>query len=189
MPQRTPARPPASYEDLLRVPDHLVAEILEGELFTTPRPAAPHAHTAFRLSATIGGPFDEGRGGPGGWIILFEPELHLLDDVVVPDLAGWRRERLPSLPDAPFLTLAPDWVCEILSPSTERMDRLQKLRIYSREGVTHAWLINPLQRTLEVLRLEHGRWSVAATHGGDEDRVTVEPFDAVALELSRIWPG
>jgi Uma2 family endonuclease len=187
--QPVPARQPASYDDLLRVPDHLVAEILGGELVTTPRLSAPHAYTAFRLSATIGVPFGEGRGGPGGWIFLFEPELHLHDDVVVPDVAAWRRERLPALPDVPFLTLAPDWVCEILSPSTERIDRLQKLKIYNREAVAHVWLINPLQRTLEALRLEQGKWIVAATHGGDESTVVVEPFDAVALELARLWPG
>lgn len=189
MTRRAPAKPRATYEDLLRVPDHLVAEILDGELFATPRPAAPHAYTTAQLVTTLGDPFSRGRGGPGGWIILFEPELHLHDDVVVPDLAAWRRERLPSVPDAPFLTLAPDWVCEVLSPSTERMDRVQKLRIYSREGVQHVWLINPRLRTLEVLRLEQGRWSVAATHGGDDDRVVVEPFEAVPLELSQIWPG
>ena len=187
MSQSVPAKKPASYEDLLGVPDHLVAEIVGGELVATPRPSAPHAHTAFRLSATLGAPFDEGRGGPGGWLILFEPELHLHDDIVVPDLAGWRRERLPSVPDAPFLTLPPDWACEILSPSTERMDRLQKLRIYSREAVAHAWLINPVLRTLEVLRLEQGRWIVAATHGGLDEVVPVEPFEAVPLELSRLW--
>jgi Uma2 family endonuclease len=188
MSQRAPAKPRATYEDLLRVPDHLVAEILDGELFATPRPAAPHAYTAAQLVTTLGDPFSRGRGGPGGWIILFEPELHLHDDVVVPDLAGWRRERLPSVPDAPFLTLAPDWVCEILSPSTERMDRVQKLRIYARETVTHVWLINPRLHTLEVLRVEGERWSVVATHGGDDDQVTVEPFEAVPIELSQIWP-
>lgn len=188
MSQPVPARARATYEDLLRVPDHLVAEILEGELVTTPRPAARHANTAFRLSAIIGAPFGEGRGGPGGWTFLIEPELHLHDDIVVPDLAGWRSERLPSVPDVPFLTLPPDWLCEILSPSTERMDRLRKLRIYSREAVAHVWLINPIQRTLEVLRLDEGLWTVAATHGGDEDSVVVEPFGAVALELSRLWP-
>ena len=121
--------------------------------------------------------------------MLFEPELHLHDDIVVPDLAGWRRSRLPSVPDAPFLTLPPDWVCEILSPSTELLDRVQKPQIYGREGVAYAWLLNPLLRTLEVLRLEQGRWVVAATHGGGEDPVAIEPFEAVPLELSRIWPG
>jgi Uma2 family endonuclease len=179
----------ATYDDLRQVPEYLVAEILDGDLFTAPRPSAPHAHTAFRLSAALGAPFDEGRGGPGGWVILYEPELHLHDDVIVPDLAGWRRARLPSVPDAPFLTLPPDWICEILSPSTERVDRVHKLRIYSREGVGHAWLLNPLHRTLEVLRLEQGRWIVTTTCGGEEETVTIEPFEAVPLELSRLWPG
>jgi Uma2 family endonuclease len=188
MSHQAPARKRARYEDLLELPDHLVAEILDGELIATPRPTAPHAHTAFRLSGRLGPPFDEGRGGPGGWLILFEPELHLRDDIVVPDLAGWRRSRLTSVPDVPFLTLAPDWVCEILSPSTERTDRLNKLPIYGREGVAHVWLINPTLRTLEVLRLEQGRWVVAASHGGDQNAVAVEPFDAVPLELSALWP-
>lgn len=189
MTQRASAKPRATYEDLLRVPEHLIAEIFDGELFATPRPAPSHAYIAAQLVTTLGGPFSRGVGGPGGWVILFEPELHLHDDVVVPDLAGWRRDRLPSVPDAPFLALPPDWVCEILSPSTERMDRLQKLRTYSREGVKHVWLINPRLRTLEVLRLEGDRWSVAAAHGGDDDREAVEPFEAVPLELSQIWPG
>jgi Uma2 family endonuclease len=179
----------ARYEDLLELPDHLIGEILDGELFATPRPAAPHAHAASRLNGRLAPPFDEGRGGPGGWLILFEPELHLRQDVVVPDLAGWRRTRLASVPDAPFLTLAPDWVGEILSPSTERTDRLNKLPLYAREGVSHVWLVNPTLRTLEVLRLEQGRWIVAGTHGGDQDTVAVEPFDAVPLDLSAIWSG
>ena len=184
-----PAKRGATYEDLRRVPEHQVAEILAGDLFATPRPTAQHAHTALRLSATLGAPFDEGRGGPGGWIILFEPELHLHDDVVVPDLAGWRRERLSPLPDAPFLTLPPDWVCEILSPTTERRDRLQKLPIYNRESVRHVWLINPSLRSLEVLRLEGGRWIIAGSHGTEEGVLAIEPFEAVPLELSRIWSG
>jgi Uma2 family endonuclease len=189
MSQSSPVKKPAMYDDLLRVPDHQVAEILGGELFATPRPSAQHAHAAFRLSTMLGAPFDEGRGGPGGWIILFEPELHLREDIVVPDLAGWRRERLPSVPDTPFLTLPPDWVCEILSPSTERTDRLQKLPIYNREGVTHVWLINPVLRSLEVLRLEQARWILVATHGTEEGVLPIEPFEAVPLELSRIWPA
>jgi Uma2 family endonuclease len=188
MSQPAPAEKRATYADLARVPDHLIGEILDGELLATPRPAGPHARTAFRLSAALGGPFDEGRDGPGGWLFLFEPELHLHDDVVVPDLAAWRRTRLPSVPDAPFLTLAPDWVCEILSPSTERADRLHKLGIYGREGVAHAWLINPVLRTLEVLRLEEGRWMVAGAHG-KEAVESIEPFDAISLDLARIWPA
>lgn len=178
---------PATYEDLLQVPDHLVAEILDGELVTTPRPALPHAQTYAALVAELHGPFSQGRGGPGGWWILAEPELHLQRDVVVPDLAGWRRETLPTIPDAAYITVPPDWVCEILSPSTEQIDRLRKLRIYGREGMNGIWLVNPIQRTLEIYTLLYGHWTLAATHGG-EDTVRAEPFDAVPLELPRIWP-
>ena len=183
-----PAKRRATYEDLRQVPDNFVAEILDGELYATPRPALPHVRAGSLLGAALGPPFDEGRGGPGGWVLLDEPELHLGRDVVVPDLAGWRRDRLPSVPNEPFLTVVPDWVCEILSPSTEQTDRVHKLAIYAREGAKHAWLLNPLLRTLEVLRLEQNRWIVVATHGDDEDAVSVEPFEAVPLELSRIWP-
>lgn len=130
-----PSRRAATYEDLCRVPDHLIAEILDGELFATPRPALPHARTGSLLGVEIGGPFDQGRGGPGGWWILDEPELHLGPDIVVPDLAGWTRQRLAAIPNAAFMTLPPDWACEVLSPSTERIDRQRKLRIYAREGV------------------------------------------------------
>lgn len=120
----------ATYEDLLKVPDHLVAEILDGELFATPRPSIPHAVASSRLGGEIGGPFDRGRGGPGGWWILDEPELHLGPDILVPDVAGWRRTRLPAMPATAFLTVAPEWLCEIVSPSTEGLDRGRKLAIY-----------------------------------------------------------
>jgi Uma2 family endonuclease len=180
------AKRPASYEDLLKVPDHLVAEILEGELYTTPRPAVPHAVAASALGSELGGPFHQGRGGPGGWWILFEPELHFGSDVVVPDLAGWTRTRVPQLPNVAAMTIAPDWVCEILSPSTEALDRVPKLRIYGRESVSHVWFVNPRTYTLEVLRLEQTRWVVAATHDGDVS-VRVEPFEAIALDLFRLW--
>src|SRR5437667_2870051 len=149
-----PQRRPATYDDLLKVPDHLVAEIIDGELYTSPRPAPRHADASSGLGAVLRGPFDRGRGGPGGWRILDEPELHLGRDVVVPDIAGWRRERLPALPEAAFFTVAPDWVCEILSPSTERTDRRRKLSIYARKRVAHAWLVNPTLRMLEAFRLE-----------------------------------
>lgn len=179
-------RRPASYGDLLAVPDHLVAEILGGELHTSPRPTPRHVQATSGLTIDLGGPFDRGRGGPGGWHILAEPELHLGDDVVVPDLAGWRRSRLTKLPEQAFFTLAPDWVCETLSPSTERIDRGKKLAIYAREGVAHLWLLNPIAETLEAYRLEQGRWLLLVTHAGDV-AARVEPFEAVELELWRLW--
>ena len=180
------ARRRATYDDLLAVPDHLVAEILDGDLHTSPRPAPRHAQATTGLTGDLFGPFDRGRGGPGGWRLLVEPELHLADDVVVPDLAGWRRTRLNELPAEAFFTLAPDWVCETLSPSTERIDRGKKLAIYAREGVAHLWLLNPIAETLEAYRLEHGRWLLLVTHAGDV-AARVEPFDAVELELWRLW--
>lgn len=177
---------PATYEDLLLVPDHLVAEILDGELYATPRPAVRHAHAATMLGGEIVGPFGRGRGGPGGWWILYGPELHLHTDVIVPDLAGWRRSRLAAIPDAPALTVAPDWVCEIVSPSTEGIDRGKKRAIYAREAVSHLWLINPGTETLEILAFEGSRWTLVATHVGAVT-VRAEPFEAVDLDLSVLW--
>ena len=178
----------ASYQDLLAVPDHLVAEILGGDLYATPRPALPHARAASILGASLTGPFDRGIGGPGGWWILDEPELHLSGDVLVPDLAGWRRERLPVIPAEAFLSLAPDWVSEIISPSTETIDRVKKLGIYAREGVRHVWFINPISQTLEVLQLEDGRWVLLVTREG-ADPVKAAPFEAIELDLGALWSG
>ncbi len=176
----------ATYADVYDVPDNFVAEMLDGDLYAMPRPAVPHAHAASALGGELFGPFHRGRGGPGGWVILDEPELHFGTDVLVPDLAGWRRARMPEAPEAAYITLAPDWVCEVLSASTEAIDRGAKLRIYAREGVAHAWLVDPLRRTLEVLRLESGRWREVAVH---EARAVVraEPFDAIELELGALW--
>ena len=126
------------------------------------------------------------RGGPGGWYIVYEPELHFGTDVLVPDWGGWRRTRMPHRPETPYSTLAPDWLCEILSPSTSSFDRAKKLAIYAREGVPWAWLIDPLARTLEVLKLEGGRWTILATHAGEEV-VRAEPFEAIELELAALW--
>lgn len=177
---------PATYEDLLAVPDHLVAEIVDGELHTSPRPAPRHADASSGLGGALRGPFDRGRGGPGGWRILFEPELHLGRDVLVPDLAGWRRERMPQVPDEAYISLVPDWVCEVLSPSTAALDRARKLPIYAREQVSHAWLVDPIARTLEVLRLEAGRWVLVGTWAGTAT-VHAEPFEALGLDLTLLW--
>lgn len=181
-----PLKKGATYDDLRRVPDHYVAEIFNGDLYASPRPATPHARAATVLGAELSGPFDLGRNGPGGWLMLDEPELHFGDDVLVPDLAGWRRERLPELPAAAYLTLAPDWICEVLSPSTEAIDRGQKLSIYAREGVAHAWLVDPLSRTLEVLALESGSFAPLAEHHGNAS-IRARPFEAIELELRALW--
>jgi len=182
-----PPRQEASYEDLEDVPPHRVGEIVGGELFVSPRPSLPHARSAFRLGRALD-PFDETPGGenPGGWVILFEPELHLGGDALVPDLAGWRRERLPELPETAASTLAPDWVCEVISPSTEALDRARKMGSYAREGVKHLWFVDPRPRLLEVYRLEQGRWLRLGAHVGDS-LVRAEPFEAIELRLSRLW--
>lgn len=179
-------RRPATYDDLIKLPAHLVGEILDGELYASPRPAPRHASASSGLGGALHGPFDRGRGGPGGWRILDEPELHLGPDVVVPDLAGWRRERLPRLPEEAFFSIAPDWVCEVLSPSTVAIDRVKKLAIYAREAVSHAWLVDPIAQTLEVLRLEGGRWTIVSTWSGS-DLVRAEPFEALDIDLTWLW--
>ena len=170
----------------MRVPDHLVAEIIDGELFTTPRPATPHAYVISGLTGEIGIPFSRGRGGPGGWWVLVEPELHFGEDVVVPDLGAWRHTTLPVIPNAPYVSTPPDWVCEVLSPSTERLDRARKLAVYAREGVGFVWLINPRTLTLEVFQLVGSGWSLLAAHS-DADVVRAQPFEAIELDLGSLW--
>jgi len=180
-----PLKKGATYDDLVRVPEHFVAEMFDGELYASPRPALPHAHAAIALAVKLGGPFGFDRD-PGGWLLLAEPELHFRNDVLVSDLAAWRRERLPSVPDDPYLTLAPDWVCEVLSPSTETIDRGRKLGIYAREGVPHVWLVDPLRQSLEVLALESGSLEKIEEHHGNV-HVRVRPFDAIELGLQALW--
>jgi Uma2 family endonuclease len=181
-----PPRRRATYDDLKQVPSNLVAEIINGELVTSPRPAPRHARAASSLGGELYGPFDRGRGGPGGWIILDEPELHFHGDVLVPDLGGWRRERMPALPESSAFELAPDWVSEVLSPSTASVDRTQKLPIYARERVGHVWLIDPALQTLEVFRLDGASYRLVGAWRGDAV-VQCEPFEALALRLADLW--
>jgi Uma2 family endonuclease len=182
-----PAARRATYDDLLAAPEHLVAEILHGVLRTHPRPGAPHARAASRLGGALDGPFDRGKGGPGGWVILDEPELHLHGHVIVPDLAGWRRERMPAIPmDAAAFELAPDWVCEVLSPSTAAVDRAEKLPLYGTEKVAHVWLVDPIVRTLEVYKLDGATYRAIAVWR-DSAVVRAEPFESVDLELAALW--
>ena len=182
------ARRRATYQDVVEAPEHLVAELIDGELITSPRPASPHALAASAMSMDLS-PFHQppgAAGKPGGWWILYEPELHFGDDVLVPDLAGWRRKRMPEFPNVAWFAQAPDWACEALSPSTRSLDRDRKMPIYAREGIGHLWLVDPLARTLEVYRLAGGRWPLAATHQGGA-LVRAEPFEALELDMRRWW--
>ena len=181
------AAPRATYQDVLDAPAHRVAEIVGGTLHTHPRPAMRHALASSSLGDELVGPFGKGRGGPGGWWIVFEPELHLDEDILVPDLAGWRRERMPDFPDTAFVTLAPDWVCEVLSASTRRLDLHGKRPIYAREGIGHLWLVDPVDRTLEAFELRRSEWVLTATLK-DDDPVCIPPFEAVTFSLGDLWP-
>jgi Uma2 family endonuclease len=186
VPRVPPFDRPATYDDLVKLPDTVVAEIVDGELHASPRPAPRHAHAEFAMSGALGPARGSGPGSPSGWRILPEAELHLGHDVVVPDFAGWRHPRLLTLPETAYIVVSPDWVCEIVSPSTARLDRSRKLAIYARERVGHAWLLDPVAQTLEVLRLEGARWSILATHAGDEV-ARAEPFTELELELRLFW--
>ena len=177
----------ATYQDVLDAPAHRVAEIVDGTLHTHPRPAMPHVRASSVLGRKIGVPYDDGVDGPGGWWIIDEPELHFADDVIVPDLAGWRRERMPEYPGTAYVTLAPDWVCEVLSASTRKHDLCGKRPIYAREGVAHLWLVDPVDRVLEAFELRDGQWVLIAT-AADDDPVSIRPFDAITFSLGDLWP-
>jgi len=179
-------RRPATYDDLMAVPPHLVAEIIAGELVTHPRPAPRHSRAATILSGIVVPPFDIGIGGAGGWWILAEPELHLAQDVVVPDIAGWRRERMLTLPETAWFELPPDWACEVLSPSTARYDRGAKRDIYASNGIKHLWHVEPPERLLEVFELVNGQWLLLRTYRDDE-AVAASPFAAAPFKLGLLW--
>ena len=184
----------ATYADLEAVPANQVAELIRGTLYVRPRPAARQARASSALTMEIGAPFDLGERGPGGWQILMGPELHFPDptepgalDALVPDLAGWKRERMPEVPDVAAFTLAPDWICEVLSKATVAHDRDEKMPVYAREGVRYAWLVDPIAKTLEVYTLDaHGGWSAPVIFR-DVEVVRAPPFDAVELDLSSLW--
>ena len=180
---------PVSYRDVLDAPEGMRAEILDGRLVMQARPMPAHDFTSGALNEILRSSFQRGRGGPGGWWIVAEPELHLGDRdfrTLAPDLAGWRRERMPVIvPDRRY-DVVPDWVCEILSPSTARSDRMLKMPIYADVGVRHLWMADPVARYLDVYELTDGRWTLVATHG-DEGEASVAPFDAVPLPLAELW--
>lgn len=189
MSEPAPARPDL-YQQLVELPRHVVGQIIDGELVTQPRPAVPHAELASHLHWLIYGPFKVGKGGPGGWRILFEPELHLGPDIVVPDLAGWLIDDTPEWRAAAVVHDAPKWVCEVLSPSTAKNDRFRKMRIYAREGVDHVWLADPIDGTLEVFTRVNNGWNVQLIEADDPgiSEIRVAPFDALPLDLRLLWP-
>jgi Putative restriction endonuclease len=184
-----PAEKPrrATYAEYAAVPANKTAMIVHGVLHVFPRPAPKHSFASSMLTGELTGPFGRGRGGPGGWWILDEPEVHLIhEEPINPDIAGWRKERMPALPETAYFTLAPDWVCEVLSKSTEDFDRDEKMPIYAEHGVRHVWLISPIEKTLEVYKLGKRGWGTPDVHRGDA-RVRVPPFDAIELELGALW--
>lgn len=184
-----PAARATKYDDLLRLPEGVTGEIVDGELHASPRPAVPHAHSCTFILGGLSGSFG-GRGGApppdDGWWVLVEPELHLGPDVLVPDLAGWRRSRVPRLPNAAWIEIAPDWVCEILSPRTAGHDRVRKMPAYARHGVEHLWLVDPIAHTVEVYRRQDPTWVVVATHAADEV-ARIPPFEELELALTPWW--
>jgi Uma2 family endonuclease len=178
---------PATYDDILKLPENMIGEIVDGELYTSPRPSAKHAIATTKLITKIDGSFGSKEGGgPGGWWIVVEPELHLQSQVLVPDLAGWRKERLPTIPDAPHFDLVPDWICEVLSPSNIQLDRIKKVPKYSALGVNHLWLVDPMARTLEVFRRETIHWLLLGSYAEDQ-KFNADPFALVEFDLSALW--
>ncbi|MDX2054083.1 MAG: Uma2 family endonuclease [Polyangiaceae bacterium] len=180
-----PAKRRAIWDDLLDVAEGYVGEIVDGELNVVPRPAPPHAETASDLGGVLTPPFRFGRGGPGGWVIVDEPRLAVLRDIRVPDLAGWKKERYVRPELGPY-TVVPDWICEILSPSTAVSDRTEKLPLYARAGVPFVWLIDPVGFSLEVYELERDRYFLALTAQG-RATLRVPPFAAIEIELELLW--
>jgi len=179
----------ATYADLEALPERYIGELIDGTLYAQARPAYRHMKVVSRLGALINVAFERESGeggGPGGWWILDEPELHLDEDVLVPDIAGWRRERMPQVPDVPWTRLPPDWLCEVCSPSTGRLDRGPKLRRYFCAGVAHVWLVDPITRHLEAFRRSEEGWVLVGNHFEDEV-VGIEPFAAAPVNLAELW--
>lgn len=181
-----PAKKPATYEDLYTLPENVTGEIVDGELFATPRPSSWHTHAASVLGIEVGPAYHLGRGGPGGWVILHETEILLGENLLVPDLAGWKRERFPGAPKENWISVSPDWVCEVLSPRTARLDKVRKMPVCARHAVPHLWLVDPAARTLDVFTLFDGKWLLGASFAED-DTVRAEPFAEIAFDLKNLW--
>jgi len=179
--------PPAGYADVEATPPHLVAEIIDGRLVTHPRPSPRHGGTAIALGDELTGPFQKGRGGPGGWVFFTGPEVRFGSDMLVPDIAGWRRRRMQAYPPNNWFETSPDWVCEILSGSTERRDRTVKMRIYGEAGIPFLWLVDPRLQLLEAYENTDSKWTRFGSWISDE-AVAARPFDAVSFRLGELWP-
>jgi Uma2 family endonuclease len=175
-----------SYEKWLELPSHFVGEIIMNDLHVSPRPSPIHARASTKLSSQLDGPFDSGKNGPGGWIILFEPEIHIESDIFVPDIAGWRRERLPQVPHEAYFTLICDWACEVLSPSTAILDRTRKMPLYAQYGLKHFWLVDPSTQTLEVYENDRSKWRLLDTFA-ENDKIKAPPFEVIEIDLSLLW--
>ena len=182
-----PAKRNATFQDIEDVPPNLVGEIIFGSLYTHPRPAPPHVTAGGALQIELGGPFQKGRSGPGGWILVPGPELRLGPHAISPVIVGWRRERLPHLPQTAYYDVVPDWICEILSPSTAANDRGPKRRIYTTYGVRHLWHLDPVAKLLEVFELRQDHWVLFESFQ-DGDTVKAPPFDAVPFQMSDLSP-
>jgi len=181
------AKKKATYDDLYSIPEDMTGQIIDGELIVTPRPSLEHSLASSCLGAALGPPYYHGRsGGPGGWVILDEPEIKFAESILVPDLVGWRKERFAGLKQANWISIVPDWICEVLSPGTLRLDRVKKMALYGQHGVQHSWLIDPLAKTLEIFRLESGRWVLLGAFS-EGDRVRAEPFQEIEIDLSVLW--
>jgi Uma2 family endonuclease len=174
------------YQELLDLPENMLGEIIDGELHTQPRPAPKHALAASYLGSDLVGPYGKGRGGPGGWWIIDEPEIHLGSNIFVPDIAGWKKERMPQLPKTAYFDLTPDWVCEVISQNTVRKDRVVKMPLYAKNKVQYIWLIEPTIKILEVYQLEGQYWTLIGTFA-DSDKVTMVPFTEISIDLSMLW--
>jgi len=181
------ARKKATHDDLHKVPENMIGEIIDGEIIATPRPSRRHGYTTTALGVAIGGRYQFGqRGGPGGWIFIIEPEIGLGNDILVPDLAGWKRDRFPREEGHNWISIAPDWICEVLSPRTFRKDKVVKMPLYAQHGVQYFWLIDPVAKTLDIFRLEAGRWVVAGLYA-ENDIARADPFPEVEVDLSFLW--
>lgn len=181
-----PARKRATYDDLYTIPKNMVGEIIDGDIVASPRPSRKHGYSASIIGNELGPPYNMGRGGPGGWIIIGEPEISFGDNILVPDLAGWKKERFPESEDHNWISISPDWVCEIISQGSIRIDRVEKMGIYVQHMVSYFWIIDPSNKTFEALKNEAGRWLIIGTYAED-DKVRAEPFQEIEIDLNCLW--